>query len=130
MGSFPTPGRWAGTVGSPRSPSASSPRDSSRSAGSSSPHRSPPPFSRVLVANRGEVACRIAGTVRRLGGQVVAVHSDADAGAKHVREADASVRIGESPAPLSYLNPAAIVRAAVDSKAEAVHPGYGFLAES
>ena len=61
---------------------------------------------------------------------MVAVHSDADAGAKHVREADASVRIGESPAPLSYLNPAAIVRAAVDSKAEAVHPGYGFLAES
>jgi acetyl-CoA carboxylase, biotin carboxylase subunit len=60
----------------------------------------------------------------------VAVYSDADAGAKHVREADAAVRIGEPPAPLSYLNPAAIVRAALDSGAEAVHPGYGFLSES
>jgi acetyl-CoA carboxylase biotin carboxylase subunit len=61
---------------------------------------------------------------------VVAVHSDADAGAKHVREADIAVRIGESPAPLSYLNPAAIVRAALDTGAQAIHPGYGFLAES
>jgi acetyl-CoA carboxylase, biotin carboxylase subunit len=60
----------------------------------------------------------------------VAVYSDADAGAKHVREAVASVRIGEPPAPLSYLNPAAIVQAALDSGAEAVHPGYGFLSES
>jgi acetyl-CoA/propionyl-CoA carboxylase biotin carboxyl carrier protein len=60
----------------------------------------------------------------------VAVHSDADAGAKHVREADTAVRIGESPAPLSYLNPGSIVRAAVETEAQAVHPGYGFLAES
>jgi acetyl-CoA carboxylase biotin carboxylase subunit len=60
----------------------------------------------------------------------VAVHSDADAGAKHVREADVAVRIGEPPAPVSYLNPAAIVRAALESGAEAIHPGYGFLAES
>jgi acetyl-CoA carboxylase, biotin carboxylase subunit len=60
----------------------------------------------------------------------VAVHSDADAGAKHVREADVAVRIGESPAPVSYLNPAAPVRAALESGAEAIHPGYGFLAES
>jgi acetyl-CoA carboxylase biotin carboxylase subunit len=58
------------------------------------------------------------------------VHSDADAGAKHAREADVAVRIGEPPAPLSYLNPAAIVRAALDSGAEAIHPGYGFLSES
>jgi acetyl-CoA carboxylase biotin carboxylase subunit len=58
------------------------------------------------------------------------VHSDADAEAKHVREADAAVRIGEPPAPLSYLNPAAIVRAALDTGAEAVHPTYGFLSES
>jgi acetyl/propionyl-CoA carboxylase alpha subunit len=69
-------------------------------------------------------------TLRRLGIASVAVHSDADAGAKHVREADQAVRIGESPAPLSYLNPAAIVRAALDTEAEAVHPGYGFLSES
>jgi acetyl-CoA carboxylase, biotin carboxylase subunit len=82
------------------------------------------------VANRGEIACRIARTVHRLGAEVVAVHSDADAGAKHVRQADAAVRIGEAPAPLSYLNPAAIVRAALDVDADAVHPGYGFLAES
>jgi acetyl/propionyl-CoA carboxylase alpha subunit len=60
----------------------------------------------------------------------VAVHSEADAGARHVRESDVAVRIGKSPAPLSYLNPAATVRAALDTGAEAVHPGYGFLAES
>ena len=60
----------------------------------------------------------------------MAVHSDADAAAKHVREADVAVRIGESPAPLSYLNPAAIVAAALETGAQAVHPGYGFLAEN
>jgi acetyl-CoA carboxylase, biotin carboxylase subunit len=87
-------------------------------------------FGRVLVANRGEIACRIIRTLRRLGIASVAVHSDADAGAKHVREADQAIRIGESPAPLSYLNPAAIVRAALDTGSEAVHPGYGFLSES
>jgi acetyl-CoA carboxylase, biotin carboxylase subunit len=61
---------------------------------------------------------------------VVAVHSDADAGAKHVRVADAAVHIGESPAPLSYLNPGALVRAALETEAQAVHPGYGFLSEN
>ncbi len=60
----------------------------------------------------------------------MAVHSDADAGAKHVREADGAVRIGEAPAPLSYLNPAAVVGAALETGAEAIHPGYGFLSES
>jgi acetyl-CoA carboxylase biotin carboxylase subunit len=75
------------------------------------------------------VACRVIRTLRRLGIESVAVHSDADAGAKHVRDADRAVRIGEGPAPLSYLNPAAIVQAALDSGTEAVHPGYGFLAE-
>jgi acetyl-CoA carboxylase, biotin carboxylase subunit len=60
----------------------------------------------------------------------VAVHSDTDAGAKHVRESDLSARIGESPAPLSYLNPAAVVRAALETGAEAIHPGYGFLSEN
>ena len=60
----------------------------------------------------------------------MAVHSEADAGAKHVRQADAAVNIGESPAPLSYLNPGAIVRAALETGAQAVHPGYGFLSEN
>jgi acetyl-CoA carboxylase, biotin carboxylase subunit len=69
-------------------------------------------------------------TLRRLGIESVAVHSDADAGAKHVREADRAVGIGEAPAPLSYLNPAAIVGAALETGAGAIHPGYGFLAET
>ncbi len=87
-------------------------------------------FDSVLVANRGEIACRVIRTLRRLGIVALAVHSDPDAGAKHVREADRSIRIGEGPAPVSYLNPAAIVDAAREARADAVHPGYGFLAES
>ena len=87
-------------------------------------------FGRVLVANRAEIACRIVRTLHRLGIGSVAVYSDPDVGAKHVREADRAVRIGEAPAPASYLNPAAIVRAAMESGAEAVHPGYGFLSEN
>ena len=87
-------------------------------------------FSSVLVANRGEIACRILRTLRRLGVRSVAVYSDADARAKHVREADGAEHIGESPAPASYLNPGAIVRAALRAGADAVHPGYGFVSES
>ena len=87
-------------------------------------------FDRVLVANRGEIACRIIRTLRRLGVSPVAVFSEADASAKHVREADHAEPIGEAPAPASYLNPAAIVEAALRSGAEAIHPGYGFLSES
>jgi acetyl-CoA carboxylase biotin carboxylase subunit len=87
-------------------------------------------FTKVLVANRGEIACRVLRTLDRLGIAGVAVFSDADAEAKHVREAAESVRIGESPAPVSYLNPAAIVDAALATGAEAVHPGYGFLSEN
>jgi acetyl-CoA/propionyl-CoA carboxylase biotin carboxyl carrier protein len=70
-------------------------------------------FGSVLIANRGEIACRVIRTLRRFGIRSVAVYSEADAGARHVREADAAEPIGEAPAPLSYLNPAAIVVAAL-----------------
>ena len=86
-------------------------------------------FGRILIANRGEVACRVLRTCRRLGIDTVAVCSDADAGARHVREADEAVRIGPAPARASYLDAAAIVRAAVERGADAIHPGYGFLSE-
>ena len=86
-------------------------------------------FERILVANRGEVACRVLRTCRRLGSGTVAVYSDADAGARHVREADDAVRIGPAPARASYLDAAAIVRAAVERGVDAIHPGYGFLSE-
>ncbi len=85
---------------------------------------------RLLVANRGEIARRIARTCRRMGIEVVAVHSDADADAPHVREADRAVRIGPAPPAASYLDVAAVVDAAVRTGCDAVHPGYGFLAES
>ncbi|HKO69759.1 MAG TPA: acetyl-CoA carboxylase biotin carboxylase subunit [Bradyrhizobium sp.] len=87
-------------------------------------------FHKILIANRGEIARRIARTARRLGYGVVAVYSDADAGALHVREADQAVRIGEAPPSQSYLNAEAIIDAAKSSGADAVHPGYGFLAEN
>ncbi len=87
-------------------------------------------FARLLIANRGEITCRIARTARRLGIESIAVFSDADAGALHVRQADCAVRIGPPPARESYLNIAAIIDAARRSGAEAVHPGYGFLSEN
>ena len=88
------------------------------------------PFHRILIANRGEIALRIMRTARRLGFGVVAVYSDADRESLHVREADQAVRIGEALPAQSYLNIAAIISAAKASGADAVHPGYGFLAEN
>ena len=87
-------------------------------------------FSKILIANRGEIACRIARTARRLGVATVAVYSDADAQALHVTACDEAVRIGPPPARESYLNVAAIIEAARRTGAEAVHPGYGFLSEN
>jgi len=87
-------------------------------------------FDTILIANRGEIACRIMQTAQKLGIRCVAVYSDADAGAKHVAMADTSVHIG-APAPAdSYLRGDVIIRAAQDSGAQAIHPGYGFLSEN
>ncbi|MEJ2603559.1 MAG: biotin carboxylase N-terminal domain-containing protein [Gammaproteobacteria bacterium] len=87
-------------------------------------------FQRILIANRGEIACRIIDTCRRLGIATVAVYSDADNRARHVRMADACLPIGPAPAADSYLDAERIVGAALDAGAEAIHPGYGFLAEN
>jgi len=87
-------------------------------------------FRRVLVANRGEIAIRIIRTCRELGIESVAVYSDADAGAAHVAAADRAIRIGPAAPGESYLKADAIIDAARQSGAEAVHPGYGFLSEN
>jgi len=87
-------------------------------------------FDKILIANRGEIACRVAATARRLGIRTVAVYSDVDAPALHVALCDEAIRIGPAPPRESYLNGAAIIDAAKRSGAQAIHPGYGFLSEN
>ncbi|AZR21215.1 acetyl/propionyl/methylcrotonyl-CoA carboxylase subunit alpha [Xanthomonas vasicola] len=88
------------------------------------------PFDKILIANRGEIACRVIATCRSLGIATVAVYSDADRNARHVRLADEAVHIGASPAQQSYLRGEAILEAARATGAQAIHPGYGFLSEN
>jgi 3-methylcrotonyl-CoA carboxylase alpha subunit len=87
-------------------------------------------FTKILIANRGEIACRVASTARRMGIAVVAVYSDADAGARHVAMCDQAYRLGPPPVRESYLRGDAIISAAKAAGAEAIHPGYGFLSEN
>src|SRR6266478_5389897 len=87
-------------------------------------------FKRVLIANRGVIACRIIRTLRRLGMSPIAVFSEADRHSLHVGQADAAVLLGPSPAAESYLKQDAILEAAKQTGAEAIHPGYGFLSEN
>src|SRR5687768_7594720 len=87
-------------------------------------------FKKILVANRGEIAIRILRACRELGIKTVAVYSDADKNALHVQHADEAIHIGDSSPKESYLNADVLIRAALDSKADAIHPGYGFLSEN
>ncbi|TIS85333.1 MAG: acetyl/propionyl-CoA carboxylase subunit alpha, partial [Mesorhizobium sp.] len=86
-------------------------------------------FTKILIANRGEIACRVIKTARKMGIATVAVYSDADRDAVHVEMADEAVHIGPSPAAQSYLVPEKIIAACKATGAQAVHPGYGFLSE-
>ncbi|KAG1446428.1 hypothetical protein G6F57_017329 [Rhizopus arrhizus] len=87
-------------------------------------------FDTLLIANRGEIACRVAATARRMGIRTVAVYSDADADARHVAACDQAVHIGGPEPRASYLRADAILQAAIDTGAGAIHPGYGFLSEN
>ena len=87
-------------------------------------------FRRVLIANRGEIAVRIARACREAGIESVAIYSDADRDAPHVRAADRAIRVGPAPSSQSYLSVPAVIEAARATSCEAVHPGYGFLSEN
>lgn len=87
-------------------------------------------ISKILIANRGEIACRVIRTAKSLGIKTVAVYSDADAGSPHTQLADETRHIGASPVGESYLVLEKIITAARDSGADAIHPGYGFLSEN
>ena len=87
-------------------------------------------FNKILIANRGEIACRVIETARRLGVKTLAVYSDADKNARHVEMADEAVHIGASPPAESYLKGEVIIAAALENGAQAIHPGYGFLSEN
>ena len=87
-------------------------------------------FKKILIANRGEIACRVIKTAKKMNIKTVAVYSDADRYAEHVRLADESVYLGKSPASESYLKPELIIKACKDKKCDALHPGYGFLSEN
>ncbi|NJL50910.1 MAG: urea carboxylase, partial [Blastochloris sp.] len=87
-------------------------------------------FSKVLIANRGAIACRVIRTLRRMGIASVAVYSEADRHALHVAEADEAILVGPAPAAQSYLRTEAILDAALKTGAQAIHPGYGFLSEN
>ncbi|RWG38432.1 MAG: 3-methylcrotonyl-CoA carboxylase, partial [Mesorhizobium sp.] len=87
-------------------------------------------FGKILIANRGEIACRVIRTARKLGVRTVAVYSEADARALHVEMADEAVHVGPSPVGDSYLRGDRIIAAALATGAEAIHPGYGFLSEN
>src|SRR6202795_3967615 len=89
-----------------------------------------PMFDRLLIANRGEIACRVARTARRMGIHTIAVYSDADADALHVTACDEAHRLGPAPPRESYLRGDRIIEIAIASGAQAIHPGYGFLAEN
>ena len=87
-------------------------------------------FQKILIANRGEIACRVSATARRMGIQTVAVYSAADADAKHVSACDEALLIGPAAASESYLRGDKIIAVALASGAQAIHPGYGFLSEN
>ena len=87
-------------------------------------------FDKILISNRGEIACRVIETAQSMGVTCIAVHSDVDAGSKHVQMADMAVHVGGNAPADSYLRGDVIIQAALDTGAQAIHPGYGFLSEN